>query len=224
MRQTTVLEQYPFYLHASPDFKKEIENLAVTVRLAAGDYFFHDGDICAHFALLGTGRLRVFKTSQSGREITLYHVAPGETCLVSLLSAILQQGSPASAAAETAVEAVALPAARLRHWLGKNNDLRLFVFQTLASRLIDVMTLVEEVAFARMDRRLAEYLLQQFQGKTPTAALDTTHEQIAFELGTAREVVSRLLRELDRAGAVRTRRGSVQLHDAGLLRRLADRD
>jgi CRP/FNR family transcriptional regulator len=164
----------------------------------------------------------VFKVGETGREITLYHVQEGQTCLINMLCVFLGKPAMATAAVETPVEAVIIPAAAFRDWVRTRDSIRHFIFETMAERMVAVMTLVEEVAFRRMDTRLAAALLNRFDQAQPANFIATTHEEIAAELGTAREVVSRLLKELERQGAVHLARGRVELHDAALLRRLAE--
>jgi CRP/FNR family transcriptional regulator len=192
------------------------------VRLAAGTFFFREGQACCSFALIQRGEIRVFKTGRTGREITLYHVEKGQPCLVNMLSVFLGQPAMASAVVETAAEALTVPAAAFRRWVHESDAARQFVFETMAARLLDVTMLVEEVAFERMDRRLAQLLLRKLtQREPPLRVLPTTHEELAAELGTAREVVSRVLKEFERHGAISLSRRHVELRDARVLQQLA---
>jgi CRP/FNR family transcriptional regulator len=170
--------------------------------------------------LVSSGDIRVFAWGESGREISLYHVTDGHTCLVNLLCAYLNSPSPASAQAETRVEAWIVPAERFRQWVRNDPALVDHVFAAMADRVVDLMTLVEEISFRRMDERLSVYLAGQFgkDGNVPRACT-ATHEQIAAELGTAREVISRLLKDFERRGAVRTGRGRIELMNEAQLAR-----
>ena len=154
--------------------------------------------------------------------MTLYHVEAAQPCLVNMLAVFLDRPAVASGVAEAPTTAVLIPAAQFRHWVGSADGLRRFVFESMAVRLIDVMVLVESLAFHKMDQRLARWLLEQFdhQGRT-IAVLARTHEEIARELGTAREVVSRLVKEFERLGAVTTGRGRIELVDRQILAALA---
>ena len=191
--------------------------------LPAGVFFYREGDLCPSFALVGRGEIRVFKTSVTGREITLYHVQDGEPCLVNVLCVFLGRPAMASAIVEAPTDAVVVPAAVFREWVSAYDSVRRFVFETMAARVVDVMTLVEEVAFGKMDARLAQLLVRRFSMKgLALRVLSTTHEELAAELGTAREVVSRLLKEFERLGAIGLARGRVDLRDGALLQRLAE--
>jgi CRP/FNR family transcriptional regulator len=160
------------------------------------------------------GSLRVYTAGMEGREITLYNVDPGESCLINVLCLISGKNSPAYAVADEPLTAVAFPRSNFLHWLAEREDVRHFVFGVMAGRVTDMMALVEEVAFQRLDCRLAAYLLQR-GGAGDTLAL--THEAVALDLGTAREVVSRLLKAFERQGAVRLSRGAITLLDLKVL-------
>ena len=160
------------------------------------------------FGLVGSGSIRVYRVGESGREITIYHVRAGETCLVNLLSVFLNRETCASAQAEGAVTAVLLPGDVVRAWIRSSGTFRAFAFDAMGHRLIDVMTLVEEIAFRKMDQRLAEYLRQR---ASEDSQIVTTHEEIASELGTAREVVSRLLASFAQQGTIVLGRGRIRV-------------
>jgi CRP/FNR family transcriptional regulator, anaerobic regulatory protein len=220
MTKRAILEKFAFYRQLPKTDQLALFDSAREVALPAGADFCREGDEAAQFALVGSGDIRVFKTSLTGREITLYHVQEGEACLVNMLSVFLARPAMVSAQIEVAVEAVVIPAAVFRALVGSSGTVREFVFEAMAVRLIDVMTLTEEIAFRRMDERLAAYLQQRFCHRgAGSREIAVTHEEIAQELGTAREVVSRLLKELEHAGALRLARGSIELRDDAALRR-----
>jgi len=129
----------------------------------------------------------------------------------------------ASAIVEAPTDAVVVAATEFREWVSAYDSGRPFVFESLASRVVDVMTLVEDVAFRKVDARLAQLLVRRFSMKgLALRVLSTTHEELAAELGTAREVVSRSLKEFERLGAIELARGRMDLRDRALLQRLAE--
>jgi CRP/FNR family transcriptional regulator len=135
-----------------------------------------------------------------------------------MLCTFLDTPSPASAIAEEPVDALVMPAASFRRWIEESDSMREFVFQAIANRFIDLMMLVEEITFQKLDRRLAGFLLRSFHRKgLHLRELTATHEEIAMELGSAREVVSRLLKEFERLGAINIARGRITLQDANTL-------
>jgi len=208
----TVLESSDIFQAAEPEIRAAMLEAAGRAVLEPEQSFACEGDVMTCLAVLGSGRLRVYKLTPEGREITLYYVTGGEFCTLNLLGVLARSPSPAHAIAMTRVEAVTLPADRFRDWLQRSPGLREVVYRHLALQVGDLMTLVEEIVSARMDERLAGYLEEH-----AVAAADgvrscaVTHEQIARELGTAREVVSRLLKLFEREGAVRLARGRVDL-------------
>jgi len=219
MDKMTILERLSLYTDAPAQLQRQMSDATVCVSLAAGESFYHEGDVSGVFAVVGQGDIRVFKTSEGGREISLYHVQDGEPCLVNMLCVFLDRPAMASARIEAPTEAVVIPAPLFRAWVRSEDSVRNFVYAAMATRFVEVMTLVEEVAFHKMDVRLAELLLRRFsQGGPPFHAAVTTHEELAAELGTAREVVSRLLKDFERSGMVSVGRGRLDLVDETQLR------
>ena len=205
-----ILSQYAFYNDAPKSLQDEITANAVSVKLKPKTFFYEKNSQCSHIALVGSGSVRVFIVGDTGREVTLYHVRPGESCPVNILSALLDKNAPAMAIVETPLEAVVLSVDVFRKWISEQPIIRQYVFEALASRLIDVLSLMEEITFRRMDHRLAMFLSGQFEcSDTNPPVVKATHEQIAVELGSAREVISRLLREFEHMGIVELTRGRV---------------
>ena len=204
---------------AVPDFlSREIESQGQRVTLEPGSQFLKAGEDVDVFAVLTSGSLRVYAMGENGREITLYGVEPGECCMVNVLCLISDIPSPATAVAEETTEAVIFSRETFLKWLDQRADMRAFVFGITANRVGTMMALVEEVAFQRLDCRLAGYLVQRVGQGT---VLATTHDAIAADLGTAREVVSRLLKSFERQHAVKLARGSITVTNAAFLARLA---
>ncbi len=220
MDKIGVLEKFSFYRRATPLVRAKIAEAGTYAALMPGTTFYREGEMCEYFGGVGMGDIRVFKNSQSGREMTLYHVQGGELCLVNMLCLFLGRAAMASAVVETSTEAIVFDADAFRSWFDNHAVVRHFVFEAMAQRLVEVMTLVEAIAFAKMDRRVANLLLQRF---SCSRAFPATHEELAAELGTAREVVSRLLKDFERLGAISMARGRLELRNASLLQDLADR-
>jgi CRP/FNR family transcriptional regulator, anaerobic regulatory protein len=187
---------------------------------AKGTVLYEEGFPCPLVPLVLSGVVRVYKMSETGREITLYRVAPGEMCVLSSTCALAGQDAklPAVAVAETDVELLAVPSHVFRRLLREQPGLQSFINRLLTVRLAEMMMVVDEVAFGRVDLRLAELLLRRSAGEGG-GAVTLTHAQLATELGSAREVISRLLKELERQGLVRLGRGRVDVLDAAGLRR-----
>jgi len=209
-----ILGSFDFYRQASPESRAQLAAATTLVSLRKGATFYREGDVCQHFGLVGRGDMRVFKGAASGREITLYHVRDGEPCLLNMLSVFLDRPAAATAVVEAETEAIVMPANVIRTWLSIHEYVRTFVFEAMSVRLTDVMTLAMEISIRRMDVRLASLLLRLAD---INRAIHLTHDELAAELGTAREVVSRLLKEFERSGAVHLGRGHVRIVDPLML-------
>jgi len=215
-----VLRNYDFYTRAEGPVRSELLEAAAPLRPAPGDPLLEAGRPCSDVLLIGSGSMRVYVAGDSGREVTLYHVRSGETCPVNLSAAMLRLDAFANAAAAQSLEALRIPAACFRSLSNKSVELRDYIYTATAARFGEVVGKVRELTTRRIDHRLAEYLLRKFRdagGERPV--LRSTHQAIAIEIGTAREVVSRRLQEFEALGAVRLGRGRVVLADA---RRLDD--
>lgn len=188
------------------------------VQVPAGARVFGTGQMPESFLLVISGSIRVQQVSESGREIVLYRVTAGESCPLTTACLMGHEGYLAEAVTETEVEAVAIPRAVFESLLAESAVFRRFVFSAFSFRLTNLFRLIEDVAFARIDIRLAHKLLE-LAGVRDVLAV--THQQLAAELGTAREVISRQLHEFQRRGWVAVGRGSVTLQDRGALARLA---
>lgn len=179
-----------------------------------GSQLFDEGAPCAGFPLLLAGEVQVARGTAGGRQLELYRVTPGELCVVS--TSCLFGSVPMSAHGQTTAptELLLLSKAGFTRWCA-HEPFRRFVFGIFADRLADLMALAEAVAFQRLDQRLAAALLGR---GNPIRA---THQQLADELGTVREIVTRLLRRFERDGWVRCGREQIELLDAPALRALA---
>jgi CRP/FNR family transcriptional regulator, anaerobic regulatory protein len=209
------LNGFAFYRQAPVALQARIAAAAEPLSVAAGADLYRQDDECRELAFVGRGSVRIFKTGETGREITLYHVQQGQSCLVNMLAVLVGKPAVATARSVVSTEGVVIPGAAMREWVRTSDLVRDYVIETMAERLIDVMTLFEEVAFGKMDTRLTAFLLHRF-GSGPF--ISATHEEIAAELGTAREVVTRLLKEFVRSGAIAVGRGRLELRDEAVLR------
>lgn len=176
---------------------------------------FEEGSACRGFPLVLEGRVRVAKTSASGREIVLYRLYPGEACVLtsSCLLARVHYGARGTAEGDTVL--ALLPRGRFDALLAGSPAFREYVFRVIGERIAELMQLVEAVAFHRLDRRLAALLLGR---GNPVYG---THQALAEELGSVREIVTRLLRQFAESGLVALGRGRIEILDAAGLRRIA---
>jgi CRP/FNR family transcriptional regulator len=168
--------------------------------------------------LLLDGTVRVQQTSETGREIVLYRIHAGESCVLTTACLIGHEEYQAEALAETRVRAVITPRTLFDELMGSSSEFRKFVFTAFSHRITNLFRVIEEVAFGRIDVRLALRLLDLVDEHGIVSA---THQEIANELGSAREVISRQLREFQRRGWIRGSRGAIELLDEAGLSRLA---
>ena len=218
MDTNSILQRFSFYREAPAGLRTEILTAGEYVHLPAGTYFYHEGDLCQQVAVVGRGNIRVFKAGDMGQEISLYLVQDDESCLVNMLCVFLDRPAMATAIVEAPTDAVVVPAARFRHWVETATGVRRFVFESVATRLVDVFVLVESLASRKMDERLARLLLDRFSHEDQSVpVIAKTHEELARELGTAREVVSRVIKEFERLGAISAGRGRIELVDRRVL-------
>jgi CRP/FNR family transcriptional regulator len=188
------------------------------VRVPAGTVIFGPGRSPDNLLLLLEGTVRVHQTSETGREIVLYRVEAGQSCVLTTACLLAHEEYTAQGEAETDVEAVAIPRAVFDSLMAQSGDFRSFVFTAYSRRITDLFRVIDEVAFGRIDMRLAARLIAMGAGKSE---IKVTHQQLATELGTAREVVSRQMHEFQRRGWISQSRGSVLIEDVGALSELA---
>jgi CRP/FNR family transcriptional regulator len=150
--------------------------------------------------------------------VVLYRATAGESCVLSTACMLAYEDSAASGIAETDITAAAIPRALFDELVASSKAFRDFVFRAHARRMTDLLRVIEDIAFRRMDIRLAQKILE----RADTGVLHATHAQLAAELGTAREVISRQLAEFQRRGWIAQARGTVEIRDAGALRMLAE--
>ena len=186
------------------------------LHVPAGAEVFSEHQPCRGFPLLLEGSIKVVKLAASGRELVLYRVAPGGSCIITSSCLLGRTDYNARGIAETPLSLLAIPAPDFVALLVEHPPFRDFVFHLFAERIAELMQLVEEVAFARLDQRLAKALLAR---NAPVLAV--THQQLADELGSVREIVSRLLKGFAAQGLVALGREQVTLLDREGLRRLA---
>jgi len=202
-----------------PEARRRMEEMARIARLPAGATLFRPGDLCENYLVVLQGAARITLTSESGREILLYRVEPGQSCVLTTAALMSESEYDAEGVTETDVEAMVIPASVFGELLASSAVFRRFVFSSFAVRLQDLIGLVGEVAFSRLDRRLAAFLRKR-RGADGQVAM--THQEIAAEVGSTREAVSRLLKSFEREGLVRLRRGAVNIDDEDGLARLAE--
>ena len=206
---------FPFLLEpAMQEIKEQFLNYVTVKQFPAGQFICWEGDVCAQLAVVLSGNVRVYKVGESGREITLYRIEESDSCILTASCILSQIRFPALAVVEKEVRAALIPASILREWVNRYDVWRVYVFELMSNRLADVIATVEEIAFRRVDVRIAELLAGLAEEQ---ASIAMTHQEIAYELGTAREVVSRILKDFERANIISLSRGSIAVQNKQAL-------
>ena len=216
-----MLSDYPRIANAYPSLTRLPSRLLARVRsdlqpvrAPDGHDVFNVGDNCVALPLLVAGSVRVLKPLPTGRALPLYKLGPGEFCVLSISCLLGDVAYPASARTAGEVVGAALPKALFRTLVDEEPTFRNEVFGVFAARLCSLMSLIEEMAMTRLDERLADLLVSR------GPVIRATHQALADELGTAREVVSRILEHFEDNGLVRLRRARVDVVDPQHLARL----
>lgn len=199
-----------------PDCLRALSALS-PVALPKGHVVFRPADRVEAFSIILSGRVEVFLSGPNGREVLLYAVEPGQSCVQTTLGLLGDAPYTGEAIAASDLRVVMVPRALFARLMASSEAFRALVFHAFAARMSDVVSLLERVAFQSVESRLAALLLERAQG----GRLEATQGQIAVLIGTAREVVSRRLDALARAGLIETARGTVIIRDAAGLQRLA---
>jgi CRP/FNR family transcriptional regulator len=201
------------------NLRGEFRAAARRFALPAGKQVLAQGQACTALAFVREGSVRVYLIGEDGREITLYRVGPGESCVLTASCILGGTGFPALAVADRAASGCAVPAATFQGWVARHVFWREYVFRLVGKRMAVVLAQFEAAKFGRLDMRLARHILQQLP--PGGGSLRTTQQELANELGSAREVVSRVLNRWQKTNWLRLERGWVHVTDRPSLERCA---
>jgi CRP/FNR family transcriptional regulator len=210
-----LLAQYPALRGMPAQEFARLLNDGVLREIPAGTTVFDESEQCLGFPFVLSGSIGVSKLSESGREILLYSVDAGESCILTSSCLLGSVDYDAHGVALTDTQVFVLPRATFERLLGSSETFRHYVFGLFAGRISDLMQTVEEVAFKRLDQRLAALLLRR------GPLVRATHQQLADELGSVREIISRIMRNFASQGLVQTGREQITVLDPAGLRRVA---
>ncbi len=214
----TWLDRFAGLSRLEPPIKELLLRRSQIIEVPADTVIFGPGKSPENMLFLLDGTVRVQQVSESGREIVLYRINAGESCVLTTACLLAYDDYSAEGYAETAVRAAAVPRQVFDDLVAQSKTFRQFVFSAFSKRITDLFLVIDEVAFQRMDVRLAQKLIELSHGAD---SIETTHQKLSVELGTAREVVSRQLQEFQRRGWVEQSRGTVRLLDRDALSDLA---
>lgn len=210
------LRCYPIFHNVPAHLQRHIQESGSQINYLDGQVVFDLDDFCSGFAMPLSGAIRVVKPSESGREIRLYRLEPGDSCIITASCLLGDNDYMACGIAEGCLQAVAIPKWLFLQLIEQAPPFRTFVFQSFGQRLTQLTLLIEEIAFHKLDQRLAALLLAR------GPAIQSTHQMLANELGSVREVVSRLLLDLKEQGAIDLERGCIYILDETILAKIAE--
>ena len=211
------LQSFPPLLALEPNARDTLIKSARIVEAPIGTIGYREGGACGAYVMRLAGQSRVYKMSSSGREILLYRVAAGETCVITTTCLLGHSNYPASTIVEEPIRDVIIPSAAFNQLMIDSAVFRRFVMTNYGVLISDLIVLLDEVAFHSLDARLAKLLID-----SGSSSVDRTHQLMADELGTAREVVSRQLKRFEQKGWVALGRGHVEISDRAKLEKLAN--
>ncbi len=219
-RSKEIFSSYPALAEIEhPSWDKAIQ-YSDMIDLPSNQVVYDGHNRCNTFVLLLKGTLRVYHIAPDGREITLYRVTPGDLCVLSLTSLLNNRYYNVLAKTETATTALCISEKSFREVMGQSEQFRDFVLSTLSERLCDLMFLVQDTVFQTLQVRLACVLVRMFALATGTK-VSTTHQSLAQELGTTREVISRILKDFEHKETIKISRGHIEVLSFDGLERLA---
>jgi CRP/FNR family transcriptional regulator, anaerobic regulatory protein len=198
-----------FPLLQKPELEREILKHSTLMMVNPGDVIVREGQYLKVLPLMISGTLRVSQQSAE-REILLYYVNPGETCMMSLSSCFFNVRSPSQAVAESASEILCVPSRFIKEWQRQYDQWNEFVISTFQSRYNELLDLFSAVAFTPIEVRLMEYL-KNYSSRQNTSKIPVTHQALANTLGTTRVVVSRILKRFENEGKVELLHGNIKI-------------
>jgi CRP/FNR family transcriptional regulator len=202
-------EEFPFLTSIKPVDEELLEKVSIWQTVSKGKLLTTEGDSCSYFSFVISGTIRVYKLGESGREITLYRLNKGEACILTASCILSDSRFPAIAVTETDIEAVGIPSSLFKNWMDEHEYWRHFTFDLLAQRLAEIISVVDEIAFRHIDARLATRILQLYDRNGNPVKI--THQKLASEIGSSREVITRILKDFEEKGDISTARGTIKV-------------
>lgn len=192
------------------DLIEEINRVGFLKEIKEGEKVIEIGDYVRSMPLLISGAIKILREDDKGDELLLYFLERGDTCAMTLTCGLGQTKSEIRAIAELDTSLIMIPIQKMEEWTGKYKSWRNFVFQSYHERLTEMLETIDSIAFLNMDERLVKYL-QSKQKVTNDSLINSTHQEIAYELHTSRVVVSRLLKKLESLGKIELYRSSIKI-------------
>jgi CRP/FNR family transcriptional regulator len=206
--ETSVVDKFPIFFEE--DLKKDIARMSKTYSIPAGEIIMDIGQSIDQIPLVLKGSIKILREDEEGNEIFLYYLEPGHACATSITCCMSGQRSTIRAIAEDDTEYLAIPVQYSDEWMIKYRSWKNFVMNTYAERFEELLKAIDQLAFKKMDERLSKYL-QDKALLRDNSEIHISHQEIAYDLNTSREVISRLLKQLERMGAIKLGRNRIIL-------------
>lgn len=203
----TLQTVYPLF---EAPLQQEIETVGEHKIIPANETLMRRGQYIRSTMLILNGLVKVYREDEEGNEFLMYYLKPGEACALSMVCAVKHEASPIHAKTVTETEIVMVPVETMSEWMSKYKSWYQFVIETYRSRFDELLMTLDNVAFRSMDERL-EFYLKRAQEATASSTIEISHQQIADELNSSREVISRLLKKMEQRGKLRLNRNSIEI-------------
>ncbi len=204
----TVIDEFPFFFEE--DLKKELIRVSKVSRAAEGDIIMDINQSIDQIPLVLRGSLKILREDEEGNEILLYYLEPGHACATSLTCCLSGQRSTIRAIAEDDIEYLGIPAQYSDDWMHKYKTWKNFVMNTYSERFEELLRTIDQLAFKKMDERLIKYLNDKAE-LHEDSVVHVSHQDIAYDLNTSREVISRLLKQLENIGTIKLGRNRISI-------------
>jgi len=196
--------------NSSPEIKEKLYKYGFTKHIAEGDTLLNENDHINAIPIVTKGSIAVMRTEESGKEILLYYIKPGESCIMSFLGGLHHDTSKIKAVAEEESELLFIPIHNVTELIKESPEWLDYIFRLYHKRFEELLEVVNAIAFKKLDERLLDFVRRKSE-LTKNKTINMTHEQLANELGTARVVVSRLLKQMEDEGLVALGRNKITL-------------
>lgn len=206
----TIHERFPML---EPALIDEIEKVGVIKTFKAGEVMMRAGQYIKSTVLILDGFVKIFRQDNEGAEFLMYYLQPGNACAISIICASKAETSEISAIAQEETTAIMIPINYMDLWMSKYRSWYYFVLETYRSRFEELLIVIDNVAFRNMDDRLMFYL-KRLAGRNGSNVISLSHQQVADELNTSREVISRLLKKMEQRGLVKLNRNFIEFIEA----------
>ncbi len=207
---TAITDRFPIYFEEG--LKKELSSVSKLYRAPAGDIIMDIDQTIDQIPLVIKGSIKISREDEEGNEILLYYLEPGHACATSITCCLSGQKSTIRATAEDDTEYLGIPVQYSDEWMLKYKTWMKFVMNTYSERFEELLKTIDQLAFKKLDERLEKYLHDKAD-LHDISIINISHQEIAYDLNTSREVISRLLKQMERIGSIKLGRNRIVILD-----------